>query len=76
MNWYQTIGAILGILGAILVTSQKNTTRFAAFLCWIISNILLILAYAQLQAWPLIAMTGVYFATSAYGAWNNRPRST
>lgn len=69
----QTLGAVHGILGAILVTSLNRETRFIAFLLWIISNLSLIFLFCLMKAWPLLAMQGFYFATSIVGAWKNRP---
>lgn len=70
----QTWGAVTGIAGALLVTSLSQNRRCVAFLLWLTSNVALGAAYIELKAWPLLAMTAFYFATSAFGVWNNRPR--
>lgn len=73
MDAVQLIGALLGISGAFLVTSRKKEIRCMAFLLWIFSNVLIGAAYIKLEAWPLLGMVTVYFGTSVFGLWNNRP---
>ena len=68
----QYAGAVLGVLGAILVASKTRKLRFIAFNLWLASNVLLIGYYIHLHAWGLIGMGSVYFATSCLGWWNNR----
>jgi hypothetical protein len=75
MNAIQIIAAILGISGAILVTSLRSEVRFVAFLTWIVSNILLAMVYVSAEMWSLVAMIVVYTGTSIFGAWHTRPRS-
>jgi len=74
MDTIQVIGAATGVLGAALVTAQSSKVRCAAFSVWVVSNLFIGAFYVSAQAWPLLAMTAVYTATSAYGVWNNRTR--
>lgn len=74
MDTIQIIAAILGISGAILVTSLRSEVRFAAFLTWIVSNILLAMVYIGAEMWSLVGMIVVYTGTSIFGAWHTRPR--
>jgi len=66
------IGAILGILGAILVTSKETQLRFIAFNLWILSNSFLMYLYITSHMYGLVAMCSVYTITSCIGWWNNR----
>lgn len=68
------IASILGIIGAILVTSVRSQCRFVAFLCWIVSNVILIWFFLSIRAWPLLGMQSVYLVTSIVGAYTCWPK--
>jgi hypothetical protein len=72
MHAIQIIAALLGILGAVLITSRRSEIRFVAFMVWIFSNLLLGMVYVNAEMWSLLAMIAVYTGTSVYGAWNTR----
>ena len=69
---FQTIGAVLGVLGAFIVTSKNRKVRYVSFWTGAISSIFLMLSYIQLDAWPILAMTAVYLAADVVGIINNR----
>jgi hypothetical protein len=68
----QWAGAILGILGAWWVASQTPRTRYWGFACFTSSNIVLIVAFLCMSAWPLLAMQAIFLITSLRGMMTNR----
>jgi hypothetical protein len=64
-------GAILGVLGAILVTSTSPRRRALAFGLWVISNIALGYVFIHGHLYGLLCMQSVYLVTAALGLANN-----
>ena len=71
LTFLQWPGAILGLIGACLVASQRWQTRRIGFACWIGSNVALILFFIDSSMWSLTAMQAVYFITSIRGFLNS-----
>lgn len=65
-------GAILGLLGAILVAQKTSEARQLGFGLWILSNACLIAFAATVGAWALVGMYACYAGTSVWGWRNNR----
>ncbi len=73
MDLLQWPGAVLGLIGALLVAQASVNQRRAGFIIWIISNTLLIGWAIYAQAWALVGMYVLYGLTSIMGALNCRP---
>jgi hypothetical protein len=70
----QYTGAILGVLGSLLVTSRDQGRRLSAFQLWFVSNTCLIAYFVYTKQWGLLGMNFVYLCTTIVGLYNNRPR--
>jgi hypothetical protein len=70
----QYTGAVLGVLGALLVTSCDQKRRYAAFSIWFCSNIILIAYFVGTSQWGCLGQNSFYLGTTIIGLYNNRPR--
>ncbi len=66
------IGAILGIIGSLMV-AFKFRIRWA-FMSWIISDIALIIFAVLICRWGLLTLSIVYLAISTYGWYKWKPK--
>ena len=64
-------GALLGLIGALLVPQQSPRARRWGFGVWIASNICLIIFAVHTAAWALVGMYAFYGITSVWGWRNN-----
>lgn len=67
-------GAILGLIGAVLVAQKSMASRRWGFALWILSNACLVTFAVSVSAWALVVMYGCYAGTSGWGWINNRSR--
>lgn len=74
LTFLQYAGAILGVLGSLLVTSRDQGRRLSAFQLWFVSNVCLITYFVITKQWGLMGMNFVYLCTTIVGLYNNRPR--
>lgn len=65
-------GALLGLIGAVLVAQKSMASRRWGFVLWILSNACLVVFAVAVGAWALVGMYACYAATSAWGWKNNR----
>ncbi len=65
-------GALLGLIGAILVAQKTASSRRWGFGLWILSNAFLIIFAIAVGAWALVLMYACYAGTSVWGWRNNR----
>jgi nicotinamide riboside transporter PnuC len=73
IDWFQFIGALVGIMGAYEVGSEKRSDRFLGFIFFAISNVSLIAWGIQQEAYWFITMQYCFAATTARGLWQTRP---
>ena len=64
---YEILGAVTGILGAMLMATLVNPA--AAFGLFLVSN-LAWLAFAWRRHWGLFAQQGLFLLSSLLGLWN------
>lgn len=67
VDFLQYPGAILGLLGAVLVAQDSAESRRIGFGLWMLSNAFLIAFACAVGAWALVGMYACYAATSAWG---------
>ena len=65
-------GAVLGLIGALLVAQRSCQMRRWGFVLWILSNVCLIGFATATGAWALVGMYACYGATSFWGFRNNQ----
>ena len=74
LDLLQYPAAAIGILGAWLVGSLDGRARFWGFLCFLASNLLIILWAFSGPFYAIVFMQACYFVTSVRGALSNKAR--
>lgn len=70
MEFLQWPGAVLGLIGALLVSQPEVARRRTGFSVWIVSNTMLIGYAVYAHAWALVGLYVLYGLTSIMG-WKN-----
>lgn len=71
MDLLQWPGAVLGLIGALLVAQNEAGRRVAGFSCWIVSNTMLVGWAIHAQAHALIGLYVLYGVISIMGLNNS-----
>lgn len=71
MDLLQWPGAVLGLLGALLVAQNETGRRAAGFSCWIVSNTMLVGWAVHAHAHALVGLYVLYGAISIMGLSNS-----
>jgi len=63
---------VLGMVGAVLVTSRSQGTRWAGFAAWVVGNLLWVV-YATMEGNAyMMTLFGFYWVTAVLGLKNTR----
>jgi hypothetical protein len=62
------IGAVMGILGAVLLASNTRLSRYG-WLGFMVSSLALTGFAYLIEAWSLLAMQSCFVATNGFGLW-------
>jgi hypothetical protein len=67
----QWSGAIVAVAGAYAVGCQTPRLRLFGFTGFTLSNLMLIIAFTLMKAWPLLGMQLLFLLTSLRGIYSN-----